>query len=74
MDSIDSERHVIRLKRLQFPVWLAFAMSIDKFQGQSLSVCSINVENPCFSHGQLYVAFSVLEYQPNYFYTRKKKN
>lgn len=45
-------------KRLQFPVRLAFAMSINKSQGQSLSVCGINLENPCFSHGQLYVACS----------------
>ncbi|KAL4149369.1 hypothetical protein QTP88_003330 [Uroleucon formosanum] len=43
-------------KRLQFPVRLAFAMTINKSQGQSLSVCGINLENPCFSHGQLYVA------------------
>ncbi|XP_065172041.1 ATP-dependent DNA helicase pif1-like [Atheta coriaria] len=45
-------------KRLQFPVRLAFAMSINKSQGQSLSVCGINLENPCFTHGQLYVACS----------------
>uniref|UniRef100_A0A8D8T3L0 ATP-dependent DNA helicase n=1 Tax=Cacopsylla melanoneura TaxID=428564 RepID=A0A8D8T3L0_9HEMI len=45
-------------KRLQFPVRLAFAMTINKAQGQSLSVCGINLENPCFSHGQLYVACS----------------
>ncbi|CAG9829644.1 unnamed protein product, partial [Diabrotica balteata] len=37
------------IKRLQFPVRLAFTMTINKSQGQSL-------ENPCFSHGQLYVA------------------
>ncbi|CAH1709408.1 unnamed protein product [Aphis gossypii] len=45
-------------KRLQFPLRLAFAMTIKKSQGQSLSVCGINLENPCFSHGQLYVACS----------------
>lgn len=45
-------------KRLQFPVRLAFAMTINKSQGQSLNVCGINLENPCFSHGQLYVACS----------------
>ncbi|XP_050064673.1 uncharacterized protein LOC126553570 [Aphis gossypii] len=45
-------------KRLQFPVRLAFAMTINKSQGQSLSVLGINLENPCFSHGQLYVACS----------------
>ena len=45
-------------KRLQFPVRLAFAMSINKAQGQSLKVAGINLESPCFSHGQLYVACS----------------
>lgn len=45
-------------KRLQFPVRLAFAMTINKAQGQSLQVCGLNLENPCFSHGQLYVACS----------------
>jgi ATP-dependent DNA helicase PIF1 len=43
-------------KRLQFPVRLAFAMSIYKAQGQSLKVAGINLQTPCFSHGQLYVA------------------
>jgi ATP-dependent DNA helicase PIF1 len=45
-------------KRLQFPVRLAFAMTINKAQGQSLRVAGINLEQPCFSHGQLYVACS----------------
>lgn len=45
-------------KRLQFPVRLAFAMTINKSQGQSLQVCGLNLENACFSHGQLYVACS----------------
>ncbi|XP_064117691.1 ATP-dependent DNA helicase PIF6-like [Macrobrachium nipponense] len=45
-------------KRLQFPVRLAFAMTINKAQGQSLRVAGINLEQPCFSHRQLYVACS----------------
>ncbi len=35
-------------KRLQCPVRLAFAMSINKAQGQSLKVTGINLETPCF--------------------------
>ena len=45
-------------KRIQFPIRLTFAMSINKAQGQSLKVAGIHLENPCFSHGQLYVACS----------------
>jgi len=33
-------------------------MSINKAQGQSLEICGINLEHPCFSHGQFYVACS----------------
>ncbi|KAM4034540.1 ATP-dependent DNA helicase PIF1-like [Anomaloglossus baeobatrachus] len=48
-------------KRLQFPVRLAFAMSINKAQGQSLKVVGIDLQSTCFSHGQLYVACSIVE-------------
>ncbi|CAF1287602.1 unnamed protein product [Rotaria sp. Silwood1] len=48
----------LEFKSLQFPVRLAFAMSINKAQGQSLKVAGINLGTPCFSHGQLYVACS----------------
>jgi ATP-dependent DNA helicase PIF1 len=47
-----------QFKRLQFLVRLAFAMTITKAQGQSLQVCALNLENPCFAHGQLYVTCS----------------
>lgn len=42
----------------QFPVRPAFAITINKAQGQSLAIAGLNLENACFSHGQLYVAFS----------------
>lgn len=45
-------------KRLQFPVRLAFAITINKAQGQTLEVVGLNLETPCFSHGQLYVGCS----------------
>ncbi|XP_049310663.1 ATP-dependent DNA helicase pif1-like [Bactrocera dorsalis] len=45
-------------KRLQFPVRLAFAITINKAQGQSLEFCGIDLEYPCFSLGQLYVSCS----------------
>ena len=45
-------------KRLQFPVRLSFAMTINKAQGQSLKGVGLNLEEACFSHGQLYVGCS----------------
>jgi hypothetical protein len=46
------------LKRHQFPVNLAFALTINKAQGQSVKEVGIDLRVPVFSHGQLYVALS----------------
>ncbi|XP_078443457.1 uncharacterized protein LOC144712871 isoform X2 [Wolffia australiana] len=47
-----------RFKRLQFPIRLAFAMTINKSQGQTLDTVGIYLPNPLFTHGQLYVTLS----------------
>ncbi|KAK1334663.1 LOW QUALITY PROTEIN: hypothetical protein QTO34_005671 [Cnephaeus nilssonii] len=47
-----------QFKRLQFPIRLAFAITINKAQGQSLELCGLDLDTDCFSHGQLYVAYS----------------
>lgn len=46
------------LARIQFPVQVAFAMTIDKSQGQTIQHVGIYLPNPVFAHGQLYVALS----------------
>ena len=48
----------IPLQRPQFPVHLAFAMTVNKSQGQSLRYVGLNLQSPTFSHGQLYVGLS----------------
>ena len=48
----------INLTCHQFPVCLAFVMTINKSQGQSIINVGIDVCTPVFSHGQLYVALS----------------
>ena len=41
------------------PKWaLAFAVTSNKAQGQSLELCGLYLHTDCFSHGQSYVASS----------------
>ena len=45
-------------KRRQFPIRPAFAMTINKAQGQTMKYVGIFLPQQVFSHGQLYVALS----------------
>ncbi|XP_029645349.1 uncharacterized protein LOC115219327 [Octopus sinensis] len=46
------------MNRQQLPVIPAFAMTINKSQGQSFNTVDIILPSPVFSHGQLYVSLS----------------
>ncbi len=56
--SITGLDFAIKLNRRQFPIQLAFAMTINKAQGQTIKHVGIDLHKPVFTHGQLYVAFS----------------
>ena len=47
-----------KFQRTQFPVRLGYCMTINKSQGQTFDNVGIYLPQPCFSHGQVYVAFS----------------
>ena len=47
-----------QLSRRQFPLRLAYSMTINKSQGQTFEKVGLYFKRPCFSHGQLYVALS----------------
>ena len=46
------------MKRKQFPIRLAYSMTMNKSQGQQFHRVLLDVRSPPFSHGHLYVAAS----------------
>jgi hypothetical protein len=48
----------LEFQRRQFPVRVAFAMTINKAQGLSFDRVGLILQREVFSHGQLYVACS----------------
>lgn len=56
--SPDDDMFPFQWTRRQFPVRVAFAMTINKAQGQTLQRVGVYLPQPCFGHGQLYVAAS----------------
>ncbi|GBL97978.1 hypothetical protein AVEN_126877-1 [Araneus ventricosus] len=64
-----------QFKRIQFPVRLSFAMSINKAQRKSSKVVGLDLLKPCFSHDQLYVSCSRVEKVNNLVHpSSKRKN
>ena len=43
--------------RMQFPLQLCYACTLNKSQGQTLNVVGIDLREDTFSHGQTYVGF-----------------
>lgn len=63
--------HSYQLTRMQFPLRLAYAMTFNKSQSQTLQKVLVDITAPPFSHGQLYVALSRVRHSDDtslYFY------
>jgi len=48
----------VQFNRHQFPLRLAYAITVNKSQGQTLSRVGLYMKSDIFTHGQLYVALS----------------
>ncbi|XP_029636663.1 uncharacterized protein LOC115211986 [Octopus sinensis] len=64
---LTSTHYFYRMRRLQFPLKLSFAMTINKAQVQSLKVVGLDFRKSCFSHGQFYVDSSRVGHRDNLF-------
>jgi ATP-dependent DNA helicase PIF1 len=58
LQTTDNDVDPVQFSRRQFPIRPAFAMSINKAQGQTLNTVSLYLPEPVFSDGQLHVALS----------------
>ncbi|CEM06316.1 unnamed protein product [Vitrella brassicaformis CCMP3155] len=59
--TLDAAKHAnapFPFQRKQFPLQPAFAMTINKGQGQTLEMVGLDLTHEVFGHGQLYVALS----------------
>jgi ATP-dependent DNA helicase PIF1 len=54
----NTTRLPFKMMRLQLTIIPAFAMTVNKSQGQSFKKVGIYLDNAVFTHGQLYVALS----------------
>ena len=58
LTSTSTPDFTFKIRRRQFPVRLAFAITINRAQGQSVKYIGVDLRIPVFAHGQLYVALS----------------
>ena len=56
--SIDWVKFLVLFELFFVIIRPAYAMTMNKYQGQTLGFFGLSLENPVFCHGQLHVAFS----------------
>ena len=73
MQPTDEKQFGFEWQRIQFPVRVAFGMTVHKSQGQTLNKVSVWLQEPCFGHGQLYVTASRVGNPDTTFFMKSKE-
>lgn len=60
--------------RTQFPLRLAYCITINRSQGQEYDIVLLDLRNPSFAHGHLYVGLSRAKYHNKIALLVKKEN
>lgn len=62
---IPSDEMSIKFKRYQFPIKVSYAMTITRSQAQTFTHVGLDLLNPPFTHGHLYVAVTRVTHPDN---------
>ena len=54
----ETSKTIVPFRQRQYPILLAYYMTYNRAQGQSLDTVGLLLPHPAFSHGQLYVGHS----------------
>ena len=65
LTSTSTSDFTFKIRCRQFPVCLAFVITINRAQGQSVKYVGVDLRIPVFAHGQLYVAMSCVTSKKN---------
>lgn len=56
--TLNEDKFIVPFRRHQFPIRIAYGMTLNRCQGQTLDVVGLDLRHQAFAHGQTYVGIS----------------
>lgn len=56
--TLNEEKFIVPFRRHQFPIRIAYGMTLNRCQGQTLDMVGLDLRHPSFAHGQTYDGMS----------------